>query len=86
MTESTPTAPKAKRMPHPMEHLGRELVGEYAWLQDKTDANRLLLVTNMGAGHAGASGRYDRLREDAQVYAFLLDTVAGGTEALPASG
>ena len=32
----------------------------------------LLLVTNMGAGHGGASGRYDRLREIATDYAFLL--------------
>jgi oligopeptidase B len=41
----------------------------------KTDANRLLLITNMGAGHSGSSGRYDHLREDAQVYAFLIDTL-----------
>jgi oligopeptidase B len=38
----------------------------------KTDKNPLLLVTNMGAGHGGASGRYDRLREIALSYAFLL--------------
>jgi oligopeptidase B len=38
----------------------------------KTDKNPLLLVTNMGAGHGGASGRYDRLREIALGYAFLL--------------
>ena len=38
----------------------------------KTDANPLLLLTNMGAGHGGASGRYDRLREIALDYAFLL--------------
>ena len=38
----------------------------------KTDTNPLLLVTNMGAGHGGASGRYDRLREIALGYAFLL--------------
>jgi oligopeptidase B len=42
----------------------------------KTDGNRLVLVTNMGAGHGGASGRYDHLREDAQVYAFLIDSVS----------
>jgi oligopeptidase B len=48
----------------------------------KTDENRLVLVTNMGAGHAGASGRYDHLREDAQAYAFLIDTVIGGVESL----
>jgi len=39
----------------------------------KTDDNLLLLETNMGAGHGGASGRYDRYRETALVYAFLLD-------------
>ena len=38
----------------------------------KTDDKPLLLVTNMGAGHGGASGRYDRLREIAMDYAFLL--------------
>ena len=38
----------------------------------KQDANPLLLLTNMGAGHGGASGRYDRLREIALDYAFLL--------------
>ena len=46
----------------------------------KTDDNRLVLVTNMGAGHGGASGRYDHLREDAQVYAFLIDVVTGGDD------
>ena len=38
----------------------------------KADANLLLLKTNMGAGHGGASGRYDYLREIALNYAFLL--------------
>lgn len=37
--------------------------------------NRLLLRTNMGAGHGGASGRYDRLRERAMDFAFLLDVL-----------
>jgi oligopeptidase B len=41
----------------------------------KTDANLLLLKTNMGAGHGGASGRYDYLREIALDYAFLLTQV-----------
>lgn len=41
----------------------------------KTDSNRLLLKTNMGAGHGGASGRYDYLREVAFKYAFMLDTL-----------
>lgn len=38
----------------------------------KTDSNSLLLKINMGAGHGGASGRYDYLREIALDYAFLL--------------
>jgi oligopeptidase B len=38
----------------------------------KTDANPLLLKTNMAAGHGGASGRYDHLREVAFDYAFVL--------------
>ncbi len=39
----------------------------------KTDDNLLLLKTNMGAGHGGASGRYERLKEIAFEYAFLLE-------------
>jgi oligopeptidase B len=38
----------------------------------KTDDRPLLLVTNMKAGHGGASGRYDYLKEIAFDYAFLL--------------
>ncbi len=38
----------------------------------KTDSNLLLLKTNMGAGHFGASGRYERFKEVAFDYAFLL--------------
>ena len=38
----------------------------------KTDGNLLLLKTNMGAGHGGRSGRYDRLYEVAEEYAFML--------------
>ena len=41
----------------------------------KTDRNRLLLRTNMGAGHGGSSGRYDFLREVAFKYAFILDVL-----------
>lgn len=41
----------------------------------KTNDNRLLMRTNMGAGHGGASGRYDYLKEIAFDYAFILDTL-----------
>jgi len=41
----------------------------------KTDANPLLLKCNMGAGHGGASGRYDRLKETAFEHAWLLSQV-----------
>ena len=39
---------------------------------NKTDRNLLLLKTIMSAGHGGASGRFDRLKEVAEVYAFGL--------------
>ena len=38
----------------------------------------LVLKTNMGAGHGGASGRYDFLREVAMDYAFVLQWGEGG--------
>ncbi|MFQ5709386.1 MAG: S9 family peptidase [bacterium] len=41
----------------------------------KTDHNLLLLKVNMGAGHAGASGRYDYLKEVAFDYAFIFDVL-----------
>jgi oligopeptidase B len=41
----------------------------------KTDRNPLLLKCNMGAGHGGASGRYDRLKETAFEYAWLMSQV-----------
>jgi hypothetical protein len=41
----------------------------------KTDENPLLLKINMGAGHGGSSGRYDRLHETAFEYAWLMSQV-----------
>lgn len=39
----------------------------------KTDSNQLYLDTNMEAGHGGASGRFEALKEVAKEYSFLLD-------------
>jgi oligopeptidase B len=44
----------------------------------KTDDRLLLLETNMSAGHGGASGRYDYLKEIALDYAFLLQELGVG--------
>lgn len=38
----------------------------------KTDNNLLLLETNMSAGHGGKSGRFNRLRDTAREYSFIL--------------
>jgi oligopeptidase B len=43
----------------------------------RTDANLQLMKINMGAGHGGQSGRWSRLREVAEAYAFML-TQNGG--------
>ena len=45
----------------------------------KTDQNPLILHTNMETGHSGASGRFQRYKEVAMDYAFLLD-LAGLSE------
>jgi oligopeptidase B len=44
--------------------------------------NRVLLKTELGAGHGGPSGRYDAWRDEAFVYAFILD-VLGLAERTP---
>ncbi|HOA10156.1 MAG TPA: S9 family peptidase [Tenuifilaceae bacterium] len=41
----------------------------------KTDNNLLLLKTDMESGHAGSSGRYKTLKDEAFVYAFILHAV-----------
>ncbi len=40
----------------------------------RTNDEPLLLRTEMGAGHAGPSGRYDRWREEAEILTFLIRT------------
>jgi oligopeptidase B len=56
----------------------------------KTDTNPLLLKANLGAGHGGASGRYDALRETAFTFAFVLQQVGlaspGPTSSAPVKG
>ena len=41
----------------------------------KTDRNLLLLKINMGAGHGGKSGRWEKLHEVAETYGFILTQV-----------
>jgi len=41
----------------------------------KKDGHMLLLKTNMDSGHGGASGRYERWKENAFNYAFLLNAL-----------
>jgi len=52
----------------------------------KTDENPLLLHVEMDAGHGGKSGRFQRYREVAMEYAFILDQLgldqAGSTSAI----
>ena len=43
--------------------------------------NRVLLKTDLGAGHGGPSGRYDAWRDEAFVYAFILDALDMGAGA-----
>jgi oligopeptidase B len=46
----------------------------------KTDQNDLFLYTNLDAGHGGASGRFDRLREVALKFAFVLERISPGSQ------
>ena len=46
----------------------------------KTDTNPLYFKINLAGGHGGSSGRYDRLREWAFRYAFILDAVGLATQ------
>ncbi|MFC2090209.1 S9 family peptidase [Bacteroidota bacterium] len=45
----------------------------------KTDANQLYMYCNMDTGHGGASGRFERYKETAMEYAFILN-LAGNDE------
>jgi oligopeptidase B len=43
----------------------------------KTDSHPLLFKINMQAGHGGKSGRFERLRETAIEYQFILNSLRG---------
>jgi oligopeptidase B len=49
-----------------------------AKLRAANPGNRVLLRTELGAGHGGPSGRYDAWKEEALVQAFLLDAFGLG--------
>lgn len=51
-------------------------------LRAANPANRVLLKTEMSAGHGGPSGRYDAWRDESFVYAFILDAL-GLVDTLP---
>ncbi len=59
-----------------------------ARLRAAAPGSQVLLKTEMGAGHMGPSGRYDAWRDEALVYAFLLDAlgVAGAAGAAGVAG
>ena len=46
-----------------------------AKLRTANPENRVLLKTEMEAGHGGPSGRYDAWKDEAFVYAFILETL-----------
>ena len=46
--------------------------------ESRTNSSPLLLMVNFGAGHGGASGRYDAIKESAFNYAFVLSEIATG--------
>jgi oligopeptidase B len=56
-----------------------------AKLRAASPATRVLLRTELGAGHGGPSGRYDAWKEEALVYAFLLDALGLADPFTPAA-
>jgi oligopeptidase B len=55
-----------------------------AKLRAANPENRVLLKTEMGAGHGGPSGRYDAWKDEAFVYAFILDALGLAEEPVSA--
>jgi oligopeptidase B len=56
-----------------------------ARLRQANPANRVLLKTELGAGHGGPSGRYDAWRDEAMIVAFLLDALGQVHQGTPGS-
>ena len=54
-------------------NIGSQPNGWRNYARYKTDKNLLFLDTNMEAGHGGASGRFEALKEVAKEFSFLLD-------------
>ena len=70
-TPKTDSSPINRKNPRPDR--GREPAKYVAKLRElKTNDTPLVFVVNMKGGHGGSSGRYDRYREVAQDYAFML--------------
>ena len=67
-------------MRNELESLDIRNLPELARLAGQVRASNrpLLLRVNLGAGHSGASGRYDNLREQAMRWAFVLDQLGLG--------
>ena len=57
-----------------------------AKLRAANPANRVLLRTELGAGHGGPSGRYDAWRDEALVFSFLLDALGVAADGAGGAG
>ncbi len=57
-----------------------------AKLRAANPENRVLLKTELGAGHGGPSGRYDAWKDEAFVYAFILDALGLTDQGLAPGG
>jgi oligopeptidase B len=57
-----------------------------ARLRAANPANRIVLKTDLGAGHAGPSGRYDAWRERALVFAWVVDRIGAAAAVAATAG
>jgi oligopeptidase B len=79
--DNVPIGPRPALLATGSLHDARVMVREPAkWVArlraTATDDSPVLLRAEVGsASHGGASGRYDRFRYEAEIYAFVLDTL-----------